>query len=84
MDVDEIRARIKKSIATVAEIDVNEIRDNSSYVEDLYLDSLAILEIVVDVEAQFDIDAPEEELKAIRTIDDTVQLVQQYLLARVK
>ena len=84
MDVQEIRTRIKKSIATVTGIDVNEIRDDSSYTDDLDLDSLSILEIVVDVEAQFDIDAPEEELKAIRTIDDTVSLVQQYLLSRVE
>jgi acyl carrier protein len=68
----------------VTGIDVSEIQDNSSYVDDLGLDSLSILEIVVDVEAQFDIDAPEEELKAIRTIDDTVGLVQQYILSRVK
>jgi acyl carrier protein len=83
MDVQEIRARIKKSIATVTGIDVNEIRDDSSYVADLDLDSLSILEIVVDVEAQFDIDAPEEELKVIRTIDDTVRFVQQYVLTKV-
>jgi acyl carrier protein len=84
VDSQEIRTRIKTSIANVTGIDFTDIRDDSSYVGDLGLDSLSILEIVVDVEAHFDIDAPEEELKAIRTIDDTVQLVQQYLLSRVK
>lgn len=84
MNSQDIRTRIKTSICNVTGIDVSEIQDNSSYVDDLGLDSLSILEIVVDVEAQFDIDAPEEELKAIRTIDDTVGLVQQYILSRVK
>jgi acyl carrier protein len=83
MDVQEIRRNIKRSISNVTGIDITEIRDDSSYTEDLDLDSLSILEIVVDVEAQFDIDAPEEELKGIRTIDDTVRLVQQYILSRV-
>ena len=83
MDCQEIRTRIKTSISNVTGIGMTEIRDDSSYVDDLGLDSLSILEIIVDVEAQFDIDAPEEELKAIRTIDDTVKLVQQYILSRV-
>ena len=84
MDIQEIRTSIKASISNVTGIDVNEIRDDSSYVDDLGLDSLSILEIVVDVEAKFDIDAPEEELRAIRTIEDTVRLVQQYVLSRVE
>ena len=83
MDVQEIRRNIKRSISNVTGIDITDIRDDSSYTEDLDLDSLSILEIVVDVEAQFDIDAPEEELRSIRTIDDTVRLVQQYILTRV-
>jgi acyl carrier protein len=56
VEVQKIRARIKKSIAAVTGI---------------------------DVEAQFDIDAPEEELKEIRTIGDTVRVMQQYMLSRV-
>jgi len=84
VDIQEIRTSIKASISNVTGIDVNEIRDDSSYVDDLGLDSLSILEIVVDVEAKFDIDAPEEELRAIRTIEDTVRLVQQYVLSRVE
>jgi acyl carrier protein len=84
MDSQEIRNRVKASIANVTGIDINTITDDSSYVGDLGLDSLSILEIVIDVEAQFDIDAPEEELKAIRTVDDTVNLLLQHLLSKVQ
>ncbi len=83
MDSQQIRNKIKASIANVTGMAINDIKDAGAYVGDLGLDSLSILEIVVDVEAQFDIDAPEEELKGIRTIDDTVNLVQKYVLSRV-
>jgi acyl carrier protein len=81
MDVNEIRAKIKKSIATISNIAPEEISDAASYKDDLLLDSLTILEIVVDVEFQFKIKVPDEELSKIRTVEDTVNVVRQYLYA---
>jgi acyl carrier protein len=79
MDVDDIRARIKQGIADVATIDPNEIQDSSSYVEDLGLDSLSILEIVVLLEQHYKIKMPPEQLAGIRTVGDTIAVVQKYL-----
>ena len=47
--------------------------------EDLGLDSLTILEITVDVDNEFDLELPEEELAELRTVQDSVELVQKYL-----
>lgn len=79
MDSSEIRTKIKNSIASIANLSPDEIADHASYKEDLMLDSLTILEIVVDVEFQFQIKVPDEQLSAIRTVQDTVEVVQQYL-----
>lgn len=79
MDVEEIRAQIKQSIAAVTGIDPNEIGDSTSYKDDLGLDSLSILEIAINVEYFYKIKVPEEELSEIRTISDTIQVVQRYL-----
>ena len=83
MSADEIRNKIKKSISSITYIDAEKIGDFASYKDDLAIDSLSILEIVVDVEYQFQIKVPEEELSAIRTISDTVNTVQKYLCAEV-
>jgi acyl carrier protein len=83
MSVDEIRDIIKKSIASITNIDTEQIADSASYQDDLGLDSLSILEIVVDLEYQFKIKMPEDELSAIRNIDDTVKLIQKYLCLEV-
>jgi acyl carrier protein len=83
MGADEIRMKIKRSIANIANLDPIAISDNASYRDDLSLDSLTILEIAVDAEYQFQIKIPDEELSGLRTIDDTVRLVQQYTMAAV-
>ena len=81
MTNDEIRAIVKHSIARITSISPEEIPDNASYKGDLKLDSLTILEIAVDAEYQFKIRIPEDELSAIDTIEDTVNIVQQHLSA---
>ncbi len=83
MLVDEIRMNIKKSIATIANLDLNSIADNASYKEDLCLDSLTVLEIAVDAEMQFQIKIPDEELSKLDTIDETVRLIQRHLAGAV-
>jgi acyl carrier protein len=79
MSTEEIRATIKKSIANITNINLEEITDSASYKDDLQLDSLTILEIAVDAEYQFQVTIPDEVLSEIRTVDDTVRIVQQHL-----
>ncbi len=82
MDVEEIRARIKEIISNVTSIDVQEIGDNASYVDELQLDSLSLLEIGVDIDYEFKLGLPEERMETMRTVDDAVALVQQVLAAK--
>ena len=79
MTTEEIRAAVKSSITRITSIDPQEISDQASYKDDLKLDSLTILEIAVDAEYQFKIKIPDGELGSIRTVEDTVRAVQQYL-----
>ena len=82
MDVVEIRTRIKEIIANVTNIDPAEIGDTASFVEDLQLDSLSLLEIGVDVDYEFKLGVPEERLGELRTVQDSVDLVVECLNAK--
>ena len=83
MDVVEIRAKIKEIISNVANIDPAEIGDKASFIDDLQLDSLSLLEIGVDVDYEFKLGVPEEKLQELRTVQDTVHLVLQHQEAAV-
>jgi len=83
MDVEAIRARVKQSISQVTGIDAATISESAAYVDDLGLDSLSILEIAVNVEEHFKFHATDDELAAIRTVEDTVQLVRRRMCVEV-
>ena len=79
MDAKEIRESIKEIIADVANLDVDEIGADAKFIDDLGLDSLSLLEIGVDVDYQFKLGVPDERLKELRSVEDSVQLVLQTL-----
>lgn len=79
MDVEEIRRKIKQIIANVTNIDPEEIGDQASFIDDLQLDSLSLLEIGVDVDYEFKLGVPEERLQELRTVQDSVDLVLERL-----
>jgi len=80
MSVDEIRSAIKQAIVKVSKIDPMTVGDGSSFRDDLGLDSLSILEIVVEIQCHFQIpDFSDEEYAEIHSVDDAVRFVQGYL-----
>jgi acyl carrier protein len=74
-----IRETIRQSVNRITGIAPGEILDTSRYRADLGLDSLAALEVVVDVEYAFKIKVPEERIQTIETVQDTIAVVQEYL-----
>ena len=80
----EIRAKVKQIIHEVTSLDLDGIADNAHYKDDLGLDSLSILEIAVVVNYTFKLNLPENELPPVRTVKDTVELVQQILAKKAQ
>ncbi len=78
MEAAAILTKIKEIIADVANLDPGEIGDDATF-EELSLDSLSLLEIGVDVDYQFKLGVPDERLKELRSVKDTLELVQQVL-----
>jgi len=81
MSSDEIRQKIRQSVNRITGISPADIQDTSTYRDDLGLDSLSMLELTVDIEYAFKIKVPEERLQTIKTVEDTITLVQEYLPA---
>jgi acyl carrier protein len=79
MDAEQIRAKVKEIISNVTSIDPADIDNSASFVDDLDLDSLSLLEIGVDVDYEFKLGLPEERMREIRTVDETVALVEERL-----
>jgi acyl carrier protein len=75
MDRQEIRAEVKRLIGKVTSLEPDEIADSATFREDLELDSLAMIEIAVEVGFAYKLKMSEEEMAQLKGIDDAVEMV---------
>ena len=71
----EIRNKIKQIIANITNLDAAKIGDDAAFIDDLNLDSLSLLEVGVDIDYEFKLGLPEERMRELRTVNETVALV---------
>jgi acyl carrier protein len=69
--------RVCKIIANQLDLDPSEITMESNLIEDLRADSLDIVELVMDMEQEFDIEIPDEDLPKVQTVGDIVRFLQK-------
>ena len=82
MNDEEIKERIKRIIGEVARLDPQQITDTASFTEDLKLDSLSQLEIVVTADEEFSLRLPNEDLKGLNNVQETMELIRRHLRAK--
>ena len=68
--------KIKKIIAEVLNVDVDEITMDTTFVDDLGADSLDIFQIIMGLEEEFDIEIANEEAEKIITVGDAVEQIK--------
>lgn len=78
----EIKTQIRAIISDVSGIPEREIGGDSHFVEELDLDSLAMLEMGVDIDHAFQLGLPDEPYKELRCLNDAVELVSRHLKER--
>ena len=74
----DIAEKVKDIISQQLDVDKGEIKETSAFIEDLGADSLAIVELVLAFEEQFEIDIPDEDTEKIRTVGDAVTYIQAH------
>lgn len=70
--------KVKKVIAEKLKIDPSEVVPEASLIDDLGADSLAIVELIMTMEEEWDIEVPDEDAEKLTT----VQSVIDYLIAK--
>ena len=56
----------------------DEVKPESSFIEDLGADSLDIVELVMALEEEFNIEISDEDAEKIRTVKDVVGYIQAH------
>ncbi|MDO4210753.1 MAG: acyl carrier protein, partial [Bacteroidales bacterium] len=68
----EISEKVKQLIVEKLSVDAAEVRDEASFTSDLGADSLETVELMMDLEKEFNITIPEEESEKIATVGDAI------------
>ncbi|MDO4682546.1 MAG: acyl carrier protein [Lautropia sp.] len=71
----DIEARVKKIVAEQLGVNEAEVKNASSFVDDLGADSLDNVELVMALEDEFGTEIPDEEAEKITTVQQAIDFV---------
>mgnify|MGYP001125230758 FL=1 len=78
MATSAIEAKVKSIIADQLGVGEDEIKPESSFIEDLGADSLDIVELVMALEEEFEVEIPDEEAENIKTVGDAINYINTH------
>ncbi len=68
--------KVVNLIADATKIDKSKIKLETSFVDDLNLDSLDIVELMMKMEDEFGIEIPEEDAEGLKNVKDVVTYIE--------
>ncbi|MDE6534552.1 MAG: acyl carrier protein [Muribaculaceae bacterium] len=72
----QIADRVKEIIVDKLAVDENEVTPEASFTTDLGADSLDTVELIMELEKDFEISIPEDEAQKIQTVGDAIAYIE--------
>ena len=79
MTPEEIESKVKELICQQLEVSEDQLKPESSFVDDLKADSLAVVELVLALEQEFDLEIPDEDTEQIKTVKNAVDYIKSHV-----
>ncbi|MDD2407262.1 MAG: acyl carrier protein [Tepidiphilus sp.] len=76
--MENIEQRVKKIVAEQLGVNEAEIKNESSFVEDLGADSLDTVELVMALEEEFECEIPDEDAEKITTVQQAIDYITNH------
>ena len=74
----EIAEKVKAIIVEKLSVDAADVRGDASFTNDLGADSLETVELMMDLEKEFNITIPEEESEKLSTVGDAIAYIEEH------
>jgi acyl carrier protein len=76
--MDNIEQRVKKIVAEQLGVNEADVKNESSFVNDLGADSLDTVELVMALEEEFETEIPDEEAEKIATVQQAIEYIKSH------
>ena len=70
-----VEDRVKKIVSEQLGVALDEVQNDSSFVDDLGADSLDTVELVMALEEEFDLEIADEDAEKISTVNDAIEYI---------
>jgi len=77
MTQDEILTGLSEIIDEIAGVPADEVTPEKTFVDDLDIDSLSMVEIAVAAQDKFGVEIPDDQLKDLKTVQDVIDYVER-------
>ncbi|HYK31638.1 MAG TPA: acyl carrier protein [Streptosporangiaceae bacterium] len=77
MTKEEILAGLSEIIDEIAGVPADEVTPDKTFVDDLDIDSLSMVEIAVAAQDKFGVEIPDDQLKDLKTVQDVIDYVER-------
>ncbi|MBI5917233.1 MAG: acyl carrier protein [Bacteroidetes bacterium] len=71
-----IAARVKQLIVEKLGVEESEVTPEASFTNDLGADSLDTVELIMELEKEFDISIPDEQAEKIQTVGQAIEYIE--------
>ena len=72
-----IEERVRDLIVEQLGVNADQVTDKASFVDDLGADSLDTVELVMELEEEFEIDIPDDAAEKIQTVGQAIEFIEQ-------
>ena len=69
---------VKEVVVEQLNVNPDEVKEESKFVEDLGADSLDVVELVMALEEKFDIEIPDTDAVKIATVGDAIKYIEDH------
>ncbi len=77
--MENVEQRVKKIVAEQLGVNEAEIKNESSFVDDLGADSLDTIELVMAFEEAFGIEIPDDDAEKIKTVKNAIDYIESHV-----
>ena len=74
----EIAEKVMAIIVEKLSVDAADVREDASFTNDLGADSLETVELMMDLEKEFNITIPAEESEKLSTVGDAIAYIEEH------